>query len=240
MKKYLHNSIWFGSLYMGIAFFLLYTGIHRNTYLEGTICRLDYGVFFMKPLQYTLLLVIPLIFNTYLMNRHNFSYSFIIRYESWKQLCFWQIKKSMIHSFFYAAFFVVLVCLVDRKIPIYNWNMQNSYYFSKAHQILQLPLIEVILYLFLFCGIRNFIIESILLFFMWKNSFLQGMICVCGLSCLEIAQKKYQILFRLISFDYTIWIDQTSRVRMLIGIAFYFLIGYVLFEYYINKKEIIE
>lgn len=240
MKKYIHNSVWFGSLYIGIAFSLLYTGIRRNAYLKGDICKLDYGVFLMKPLQYTLLMTLPLILSTYLMYRNEFSYAFVIRWESWQKLLLWQRKKSMVSSFFYAAVFIGLVCLTNKRIPIYNWNIQGSYYFFQTHRTLSLHSAEVIFYLFLMCGIRNFIIENILLFSIWKNSFLQGVGCICGISCFEIAQRKYQVLYRLISSDYPIWADPNSRLEIFMVTGGYFLIGYFLFRICISKKEIIE
>ncbi|MCX4269951.1 MAG: hypothetical protein OSJ62_15010 [Lachnospiraceae bacterium] len=240
MKKYFPNVIGFGGLFMGIVFYLLCKKIYRNIYFERGLCRLDYGVFIMKPLHYTLLMMFPLLFTVYLMHRHEFSYSFVIRCGSWRQLLSRQIKTNMISSFFYAAFFVGFIFLADRKIPFYNWNIQGSYYFSQNHFILSLPAAEVVCYLFLICGVRNFIIEGILLFSLWNHSFLQGIGCICGISCFEIAQQKYKIFYRLISFDYTLWANQNERLELLLAVFFYIFIGYLLFRSCINKKEIIK
>lgn len=242
MRKYIHPSVWLGGLYIGIACRLLSAWIRRGIAQKGTICRLDDMVFLMKPLQYTLLMTLPLLISTYSMYRHEFSYLYLIRYHSWKNLWIWQIKRSMINAILYAAFLILIVVISQNGsgLSIYNWNKPGSYFFFQTYHILPLHAAEVILYLFFMCAVRNFIIENILLFSIWQNSFLQGIIFLCMINCFEIVQKKYRIFYWLISSDYSIWIDQNSRITMFAVTGIYLLAGYRLFQYCINKKELTE
>lgn len=223
---------------MGLVFYLLLSELRRGTYGKGGLCRLDYGVFLMTPLKYALLMMLPLIISTYLMYRHEFSYSFVIRYGSWRNLWICQIKKSVVSSILYAVFLMGWVYLEGSGLPLYNWNTQNSYYFGQTYHVLRLHPAEVIGYVFLMCVIRNIIMENILLFFMWQKSFLLGVVFLCALNCFEIVQKKYRVFYWLISPDYAIWTSQNRRIAMFVGAGCYFLAGYLLFRVCINKKEL--
>lgn len=223
---------------MGVVLHLFYAEMRKRAYLKGAICRLDYGVFLMSPLRYAVLMFLPLMISTFLMYRHEFSYSFVLRYGSWKNLLFRQLKKSAGISFLYAVFLIGWVCLTERRLPVYNWDIQGSYYFFQTHSILLLHPAEVVLYVCLMCVIRNVIIINILLFSLWQNSFLQGVVFLCVINCFEIVQKKYRIFYWLISPDYTVWTNQNSRIEMFAITGIYFLIGYLLFRHCINKKEL--
>ncbi len=201
----------------------------------------DGCVYMMRPLRYSIVVVVPMILQTFFSFRYQFSTAYVLRYHRWQELLHAQWKQCAVQALLYAGIFIAFCCLMQygSGVPFYNWDMENSYFAWQAKTTMLLHPAEVIGYLWLMCAIRNFFIQSILLFFMWLNAFLPGVMLLCVISCFEIAQAKVRIFYWLISPDYSVWSSRGYRIDMMIGICLYIMLGIKAYRYVLRRKELL-
>jgi hypothetical protein len=79
---------------------------------------------------------------------------------------------------------------------------------------------------------------QILLLSLWKKATpVYGVLLLCGIICFEMAIAKYPILFRLLTIDYFMWVDKTTRIKIVGGVLLYLIIFAICFRQIVKKKE---
>lgn len=223
-------------IYIG---FLIYIFL-KNTKIGGNLfCKADYLVNMMAPLNYFVVIVVPLVLHTFATFRTDFILSGILRYDSWKEILKKQEYEVLVLSICYALFLVVWNWIIFEKIPIYNWNQIESYFYYKTDSVLKLHYSEVFIAILIMSVIRNFVIQNIVLIVWWqqKSPFI-GILLACGIVICEIAKGKFMVLCNLITPTYYIWQFQDLRVKMVIGVSIYLILFCIGYSFILKKKEV--
>ena len=117
----------------------------------------------------------------------------------------------------------------------------GSYFYEKTERISEIGNIEFLMIVFIVSFIRNLIMSEIVLFSVWKkNTPIYGVIIVCIVICFESIMAKYPILFRLFAVDYRMWVEQSFRIQMLIGLVVYTGIFVICLKRIVRKKELMR
>ncbi len=210
---------------------------------QDIFCIMDCYVYMMSPWLYMTMIVFPLIITFSISTKHDFMAIRITKYSSWKQLLKMQEGKIFTYSVIYALIFMAVAGIIGQfRVKVgFNWNVEKSYFYMKSETTTNLEFLEVLLFLFLMCVIRNIIIQNILLISFWvKNNIIYGIIAVFSIIFLEMSQPQMRILLKLYSADYYMWGKQALRLRMVYGVLVYCLIGIVVFHFITSNKEVIS
>lgn len=201
----------------------------------------DVCVFLMQPLNYTMIMILPIILTSFRISKFDFIYNFTIRQNSWKQIWKKQIKQIAIMSLVFALFFVICIVIfsLGKKIPLFNWNVKQSFFFWRTEIILNFSAAEIYIYFLVCCFLRNFILQNIILLLEWFGiPRLIGVICIIVISLDEAVRGMDRLVSRLITADYAVWTNSSYRIETVIQTLVYFFMGYILYQIAINRKEI--
>lgn len=236
-----------GILVICTIYIMIYIGFSINQInginaYQDIFCILDCYVFMMSPMFYMTLIVFPIIITLSFSTKHDFMAIRITKYNSWKQLLKMQEGKILIYSVIYALIFMLVVGIIGQfSVKAgFNWNVEQSYFYMKSETTTNMGLVELLMFLFLMCVIRNVIIQNILLISLWvKNNIIYGIIAVFCIIFFEMNQPLMSMLLKLYSADYYIWSRQALRLRMVYGVLIYCLIGIIIFRFITSNKEVI-
>lgn len=236
-KNIFSYQIFFILFYMAGILFLFFYG---NPINKEYGCKMDGYVEFMYPLKYTIVILLPMIWNVFVNFRNDFSLLVVTRKQSWKKIFIEQEKKCIFYAILFASIIFLWISLLCYSFPFCNWNNINSLYFFHAGTIADYSAWEMFFYIWIICIIRNYIIQHILLFFLWvKDSLLCGTLAVFLISGIEIGGKRSCLLLRLFSVDYSMWQDMRQKGKMLLGLLVWMIVGILLFLKAIKEKELL-
>lgn len=235
-KKRIRFCRFFGILY--ITFFVGFM-FYKQPFYSPYYCKIDCCIHMMRPLKYSVIMLIPLVTEVQQTFEKELSYAVVLRRGAWKRVFVQQMKQIVLSSSVYAVVFIMCIFLWNRGLSLLNWDVKESCFYDETHKLVLLNKLLVISATLVICITRNVILQSIVLLSLWCFcTFLPGILLICFISCFEIVQMKIGLFYWLFSSDYRIWISRMLRIMMILGACIYAAVLYILFMVAIKKKEL--